>query len=177
MRPLAPHPWPTALLVLTLALLPTACVGQGSRADASPSTATGPAGTTATAATATPANGRIDTEAVYFSSRAGATSHARAVIRNRDQLDDFARRFGRRAPEITAGASGADFSRVTLVGWSGATGCAQWTSATLRRSGDVLDVRPGPHATPPPECIASFVTVAVFSVPSERMPRHPRFAH
>ncbi|WKX70429.1 hypothetical protein [Streptomyces sp. XD-27] len=166
---------PTALLAVALTALPTACVGQGSSAGASPSTAVGPGGTVP-AATASP-SGRIDTGLAYFHSAAGAAPEVREVIRTRGQLTGFAERFGRRAPDITAGASGTDFSRVVLVGWSLTTGCAHWTSATLRRSGDTLELRPGPHATPPPECFAPYGAVAVLTVPRERMPKHPRFTH
>ncbi|MFC0601036.1 hypothetical protein [Streptomyces palmae] len=182
-RPVAPAPsrkpavLAATLLGAVLAVLLSGC-GQQS-ADADPARTDDRSTGASQPADATSGQGsRIDTGTVYFHSGAAPTPEVRQVIENREQLDAFARRFGSaRGQEITARAERADFSRQVLVGWSVTTGCATWPSATLHRSGDTLGVVPGAHHAPPRECLAAQHALAVFAVPREKMPEHPRLTH
>ncbi|KUJ69229.1 hypothetical protein ACZ90_12845 [Streptomyces albus subsp. albus] len=164
------------LLSALLAVLLTGC-GQQS-ADADPARPHDrPAGATGSADTTPAQDSRIDTDAVFFRSGAGPAPDVQQVIENREQLTAFARRLGTRGEGITVRAARTDYSHDVLVGWSVTTGCADWPSATLHRTGDALRPVPGPHRAPPPECLVAHHAVAVFAVPRDRMPDHPRFAH
>ncbi|MET7764974.1 hypothetical protein [Streptomyces sp. NPDC005336] len=160
-----------SLLAASLTTLSAACGHQHPAAGAHPSQSVG--GVTPPA---TPRSGRIDTGLVSFMSTAGSVPEVHTVLRSRGELTAFAGRFGKRGSEIAAKAGHVDFSRTALVGWSTLTGCAQWPSATLHRSGDRLTLVAARHPEPPPECFAPFHVIAVFEVARERLPSHPHFA-
>ncbi|MFH8368811.1 hypothetical protein [Streptomyces sp. NPDC018031] len=182
-RRAAPTALPTALLAAVLTVLLAGCGQQGTTAGAPPDdgrppgTGTSPGPSSEAPATPGPgADSRIDTGVAHFASSAGSVPQVRTVIRSRAELAAFAGRFGKRSAKITADAAGTDFSAHALVGWSSTTGCAQWPSATLHHAGrGTLAVLPGPHPAPPPECFAPYHTIAVFTVPHDRLPDRPRF--
>ncbi|MET7935057.1 hypothetical protein [Streptomyces sp. NPDC005322] len=159
-----------SLLAASLTTLSAACGQQHPAADAHPSQSVG-----GVSPSATPRAGRIDTGLVSFMSQAGSVPQVHTVARSRGELAAFAGRFGKRGSEIAAKAGHTDFSRTALVGWSTLTGCAQWPSATLHRSGDRLSLVAARHPKPPPECFAPFHVIAVFEVPKGRLPTHPHF--
>ncbi|MBL1098037.1 hypothetical protein [Streptomyces coffeae] len=158
-----------SLLAASLITLSGACGQQHPAAGAHPSQSAGGVSPSRSA-------GRIDTGAAYFTSASGGVPEIHTVLRTTAELDAFAHHFGKRADAITAKARDTDFSRTALVGWSTTTGCAQWPSATLRRSGERLTLIAGRHPAPPPECFAPFHIIAVFVVPKERLPSEPVFS-
>ncbi|MBH5334996.1 hypothetical protein IHE55_09390 [Streptomyces pactum] len=179
------HRAPRAAFVLAtaavLAVLLTGCGQQdGSAPEDGRPPGGGASGSGSATAPATPAppgaDSRIDVGVAHFASAVGGAPEVRRVIRDRRELAAFADRFGARGAKIEADAADTDFSTRVLVGWSSTTGCAQWPSAALHHAGrGALAVLPGPHPAPPPECFAPYHTVAVFTVPRERLPENPHF--